>query len=190
MIISSDTIQPSGSTIDFKVSDIKRSELNSNGLLNGILGTDDRNLIQRVMITSNAVTNGTTVIPLDDTIPQITEGVQFLSASITPKSSLSELHIKYQLILANSVANTLIATLHRVGSNDALSVSYTYQATINTSTTINNFWKGAFSTTSELTFTVRGGGSAAGTTTNNGVSGTTRRFGGISNSYIVIEEYL
>jgi hypothetical protein len=43
---------------------------------------------------TGAVATGTTTIPLDDTIPQNTEGTEFMTLAITPTSSTNKLKIE------------------------------------------------------------------------------------------------
>src|SRR5690242_11567041 len=64
-------------------------------------------VIQSVTASFSAVATGTTVMPGDDTIPQNTEGIQFMTASITPLLSTSKLQIEVVALAANSVANDI-----------------------------------------------------------------------------------
>lgn len=64
-----------------------------------------------------------TVIPLDDTIPQQTEGVEVLTCSITPQSATSTLIVEVSANLAedtNTTAGALIAAIFRDSGADAL----------------------------------------------------------------------
>ncbi|NGO63965.1 hypothetical protein G6N76_09790 [Rhizobium daejeonense] len=46
--------------------------------------------------TANAdITGASAVIPVDDSVPQITEGVELISVTITPKSTTNKLRIRY-----------------------------------------------------------------------------------------------
>ena len=47
-------------------------------------------LLQTVSYQTGAVATGTTIIPFDDTIPQITEGNEFMTLAITPRSATSQ----------------------------------------------------------------------------------------------------
>lgn len=53
-------------------------------------------------------TNGTTVIPFDNTAPLITEGTQFGSAAFTPVYATSHVHFDFSLNLDASANNTPI----------------------------------------------------------------------------------
>ena len=52
-------------------------------------------VIDSVIGTYAANTDISTVIPMDDSIPQIGEGVQIISVSLTPKSAANKLRIRY-----------------------------------------------------------------------------------------------
>ena len=50
-------------------------------------------VVQTVSTQTGAVATGSTVMPSDNSIPQITEGTQFLSRTITPTSATNILSI-------------------------------------------------------------------------------------------------
>ena len=56
-----------------------------------------RNVVQVVNVMDGALATGTTVMPTDDTIPQITEGDEYMSLAITPKNALNILVIEANL---------------------------------------------------------------------------------------------
>ena len=70
-------------------------------------------ILQIVHVTISAFASGTTIIPLDDTIPQQTEGDQYLTASITPKmvNSILEIEVVLNSTLQSTVAIVTIAAL-------------------------------------------------------------------------------
>lgn len=144
-------------------------------------------IIQTVATGVSAVATGTTTLPVDDTIPQNTEGDQYMTQAITPKSAGSLLRIEVianiqnntsslgaVAIFIDSVADALAVTALSVagtGYSDAYVLDHTYQNT----------------SIAAKTFKVRGGYIAAGTTTFNG-SGGLRKFGGVYNSVIRVTE--
>lgn len=145
-------------------------------------------LVQSVSYSTGAMTTGTTVMPLDDTIPQITEGTEFLTVAITPTSASNILEIEVLLNGANSAAtNNLIAALFQDSTANALTVSTIYMPSNNTITPIKLLHRMTAGTTSATTFRVRAGGNAAGTMTLNGAAGA-RYFGGALLSYIIVRE--
>lgn len=145
--------------------------------------------VQVVSTTYNAVATGTTILPSDDTIPQNTEGDQYMTQAITPKSTTNRLSIDANLMIANSAGvNEVSAALFQdstVAGLAAIAQTYPTASYIQNITLRYDMIAG---TTSATTFKIRAGGSGAGTTTFNGAAGS-RRFGGIVISSIRIIEY-
>lgn len=144
-------------------------------------------ILQEVIDVDGSVMTGTTLMPMDDTIPQITEGTEFLSLAITPISATSKLIIEVSINYSVSAAFFCSVALFKVGTSNALTAenNVKYTATY----PMNNDLKHELTSggTSEITFKVRAGPSNASTITVNGRSGA-RIFGGVMNSYIKITE--
>lgn len=156
------------------------------------LATDayvDRVAVQQIVSTvTGAVATGTTVIPFDDTIPQNTEGDQYMSLSITPKSATSQLKIDVIWCGShNSGVTTLTVALFQDSTANALAATFNTIGGTNYLTVLPLSYVMTSGTTSATTFKVRAGGSAAGTTTFNGQN-TARAYGGKLASCIVITE--
>jgi len=135
-----------------------------------------------------AMSTGTTTIPFDNTIPQITEGFQVMSLAFTPKKANSKLKIEVVTNQAASVATVVATAVFRDSTASAIASALgTFQAAAD-GTTINTCiaYIDAVST-AVTTFTVRIGSQNAGTTTFNGAVGT-QRYGGSLASSITIEE--
>lgn len=147
-------------------------------------------VIQTVTNYVSSVTTGSTVIPFDDTIPQNTEGDLYLTVTITPKNSANKLLIECLIYLANTAAGNqnLIAALFQDSTANALAVGSTFTAVASSVVPVRLSLTMDAGTTSATTFNIRGGGSAAGTTTRNGNSGT-RLFGGVLYSSLRVTEY-
>jgi hypothetical protein len=146
-------------------------------------------VVQRVSTSTAAVATGTTLIPMDDTIPQNTEGDQYLSLSITPKNTANILKIEALLNLSNSAANQFLsASLIQGSTANALSASSEFVETATGFTQVILQHTMTAGSTSSITFNIRAGANNAGTTTLNGQS-SARRFGGVLFSSIVITEY-
>lgn len=156
------------------------------------VGYVDRVAVQQYVIsTDNTVVANTSTIPYDDSIPQNTEGSQYLSVSITPKSATSKLIIKIEFnctitdvtqfavvaLFQDSTAGALKATgAGFVSSGGAVSmepVNLTYEMTSGT--------------TSATTFKVRAGTGGGTQLTMNGAGGS-RLFGGSCISFISVTE--
>jgi len=154
-----------------------------------VLANRGKAVAQVVTSASGAVATGTTVLPVDDTIPQITEGDQYLSLAITPQSATSLLEIDVECHLSSSIVTNICAALFQDATANALSATYHYEAAAGGIFPLVIKYIMTSGTTSATTFRVRGGGGGAGTTTFNG-SGGGRLFGGVLASRITIKEYL
>jgi hypothetical protein len=142
--------------------------------------------MQTVSTQSGAMATGTTTIPATDAIPTTSTGTEFMTCSITPKSATSTLYIEVTFNGAHSVVAVLCAALFQDSTANALAAAHA--PTIANGTANIRFTHRMISgTTSPTTFSVRAGGSAAGTTTFNGASAA-RRYGGVMASSIVITE--
>jgi len=146
-------------------------------------------VLQVVNYQTGAVATGTTTIPADDTIPQITEGNEYMTLAITPKSATSVLIVSVVFFGAGSVAGqqNISVALFQDATANALASVYTQTANTNAATTIPLTHKMTSGTTSATTFRVRAGLGAAGTTTFNGFA-SGRAFGGVAASSITITE--
>lgn len=143
---------------------------------------------QVVNTMSSAVSSGTTQIPYDDTIPQQTEGDQYMSLAITPISSTNKLKIEVVINLANSSSNSQVtAALFQDSTANALAAAMTVMSTSAGGGQIVFTHYMTSGTTSSTTFKVRAGPASAITTTFNGLSAT-RKFGGVMASSITITE--
>lgn len=138
---------------------------------------------------SSAVATATTSIPLDDTIPQNTEGTEYMTVSYTPKSATSTLEIKIVWEGDNSSASYhMIVALFQDSVANALAATTTFVGTTVRAVTIPLNYTTTSGTTSAITFRVRAGTDVGGTTTFNGRS-SGRLFGAIPKSSITVTEY-
>lgn len=145
--------------------------------------------VQTVSTMSSAVATGTTLIPLDDSIPQITEGNEYMTLAITPKSATNVLVISVKTSLANSAAAcNLIGALFQDATADALAATTVVSTGASNSSEIIFTHSMVAGNTTARTYRVRLGAQVAGTTTFNGRAGG-RLFGAIPKSSIVITEY-
>jgi hypothetical protein len=155
-------------------------------LASGGTGTVAANsVVQVVNYTTGALQSGTTVLPEDDTIPQITEGDEWFTLAITPKHADNKLLIQVVCNMGGDSALDTALALFQDTTANALAVSFWTSYSNNRIFTINHFMTAG--TTSATTFRVRGG-SNAGTTRLNG-RGAARRYGGVASSGITITEY-
>jgi len=173
---------PAGEVI--KIAAGKTLDLKSQGSVTMPTGS----VLQVVYFQTGAVITGTTNTPHDDTIPQITEGVEFMTLAITPKSATSILAIRSTALLSVAASRELTMALHVGTTVDALAatVQLVLTGADAISTLDHNVVAGV---TSELTFRIRVGQNGGATAiTLNGLSGG-RKFGGVAASGITITEY-
>lgn len=145
-------------------------------------------IVQVVNVQSGAVATGSTVIPIDDTIPQNTEGDEYLTLAITPTDAGHAL--KIDVVFQSSCdtsSRAVSAALFQDTTADALAAMQAWYLTGGGSGIITfSHWMTA-GTTSATTFKLRAGPNAAATITFNGGAGT-RQFGGVMASSLTITE--
>jgi hypothetical protein len=152
------------------------------------IGGSTSKFIQTVSTQTGAVATGSTAVPLDDTIPQNTEGTQFMSLSITPTSASSRLLIQVVANVTAASINALTTSLFVDSTADALASTYAVNRAAGDNFPIVFNHNMVAGSTSAMTFKVRCGGDGGATVTFNGSSGV-RRFGGVFASSITITEY-
>lgn len=139
---------------------------------------------------TGAVATGTATIPHDDTIPQSTEGNEYMSLAITPTSPANLLLVEsYAALITNSVVGRMAGAIFQDSNADALAAAQVRIETANTNWPLYVSKLVRAGTTSSTTFKTRYGNSAAGTTTFNGVSGG-RIYGGTAASFMRITELM
>lgn len=124
-------------------------------------------------------------IPADDTIPQISEGTQVLTASITPLFSTSKLRVRAQAAISeeSNVGDYLSIAIFRDSATDAIGASWAN--TLNSTSTLNTGTVCAEA--ASTTFSLRAGNNS-GTARLNGKPGGGRLFGGAQKTTLVVEE--
>lgn len=147
-------------------------------------------VIQRVSTQTGAVATGTTILPADDTIPQNTEGDQYMTLAVTPKNSSNILIIEtiaYAAGNAAAAADMMMALFQDSTANALATAKNTYSTAGGVNIFVLRHIMSA-GTTSATTFKIRIGIGVGGTTTFNGTGGA-RQFGGTFASGIMITEY-
>ena len=148
------------------------------------------NLGAILQITSTAVTavsSGTTILPIDNSIPQTGEGNAVFSLTITPKTATSIIYGFGAVIAAvqannddvgvaafkNTTANAIIAVAQRVVDSKAFTIPF--------------FFSNSPGTTAATTYYIRAGANTTSLCTLNGTNGT-RIFGGVAGSTLYLAE--
>lgn len=146
--------------------------------------------VLQVQRTDNgAVVTGTSVVPLDDTIPQFSEGTQLMNKSITCSSAANVVSVISQANLSYSTNVQVTMSMFQDTTSDALCTCSQNVEASNHCIVLGLLYFGKVGTVSSTTYRVRAGGASAGTLTFNG-SGGSRNFGGIMNSYLEIREIM
>ena len=171
---SGDTINiPSGATIT------------NSGTATGFGGGK---VLQVVNFQTGAVATGTTFIPMDDTIPQNTEGNEFMTLAITPQNASNKLIVNVSAMVSPSLSVFMIGALFVGTTSDALTAQlFDVSSNNNQGSNLNLTHYLTAGVTTELTFKVRIGLDRAGTITFNGRN-SARLFSTIPKSSMTIME--
>lgn len=137
---------------------------------------------------TGAVATGTTLMPFDDTIPQNTEGDQYMSLTVTPNNSSSTIIIDVLGFFGSAATQDFGMALFQDATAGALAVT-AMRLPVGATISMGLRHKMTAGTTSATTFKVRAGGNNAGTNTFNGTGGG-RIYGGVAASSITITEIL
>jgi hypothetical protein len=145
--------------------------------------------LQYVRSTDGAnATNTTPTMPQDNTIPQISEGIQFMSQAATASAVQNVWRINHSGLYSFSVGDNGFATalFQSVGGNNALAVVSAYSGAAGAIAVQQVITHDILTATvSANTFSIRAG-SGAGTM----VFNTTTTFGGARNSFLSVEEIM
>jgi hypothetical protein len=193
-----DTIQnASSATANLTLDTSGNATVGNNFTVTGTLSTSAKGItsaslpagavIQVVNYQTGAVATGTTLIPSDDTIPQNTEGDEYMTLAITPKSATSKLKIDVVGLFANSAVGALTSALFQDSTANAIAAMQANVTAVNVRVIATFTHYMTSGTTSSVTFKVRAGLNGAGTTTFNGTGGN-RLLGGVMASSITITE--
>ncbi len=152
------------------------------------LGSGTGTVVQVKNTQTGASATGTTVIPWDDTIPEKTEGDEYMTLAITPTSSSNKLRIDVVThFTASAVPVEMTVALFQDTATNALAAmgDLLSHATAGSATMFTHYMTAG--TTSATTFKVRAGCNTSVTLTFNG-SASSRKWGGVCASSITITE--
>jgi len=156
----------------------------------GVSNIADGNARNEVYRAYTEVATGTTTLPFDDTIPQNTEGVQFMIVGFRPTHENSKICIQAHANTANSNSGGgQTIALFQDSTANALKANGNQgdNATNNAPVPLSMFHEMKAAAVSFTEFKIRCGGNGAGTITFNGSSGA-RIYGGVMGSFIRIWE--
>jgi hypothetical protein len=144
-------------------------------------------VVQVKNYATGAAASGTTAIPNDDTIPQNTEGDEYLSVSITPTSAANYLLIFVNIFFSNGVFRFCSMALFQDTTANALAASGMHIDTDGYMGNMSLIHYMQAGTSNPTTLKVRAGNNGAGTfRLNSTIAG--RTFGGVASSSITVVE--
>jgi hypothetical protein len=187
---NSNIVTNTGATVTFAAGDsgvLRATAADVVELISFTRAVGGRAFVQEQSSFTGAYATGPNLIPFDDTIPQITEGDQYLAVAITPQNAGSEIEIEVTFCGAHSVNTNLTVALFQSGVSNALAA--VDQNSPGGMIVFSFKHKIAAGSTSARTYSVRAGGANAGTTYFNG-NGGTRYLGGVMASSITVKEIL
>jgi hypothetical protein len=146
--------------------------------------------IQQVSTAVVATSTGATTIPFDDTIPQITEGNEFITVTITPTSATNILEIQFDCTFAEEANNDSVLTV-AIFQDASAGAKYAKPFVLGPTAAMDYYpASGVFrmtaGTTSATTIRLRAG-LVTGTVRING-SGGARKYGGVLASTMIVRE--
>lgn len=182
--------EPSSATNNITLTSGGDTTISGNATVTGTLTFPPNagQVLQVVNFQTGEYLNGTTALPLDDTIPQNTEGDEYMTLTITPTSASSKLLIEVSAMLSVGAVKWVVGALFQDTHADALSAGYFYENTSGAGKelTIRHYMTAG--TTSATTFKFRAGAHTGGTTLALNGSTASRYLGGVAASSITITE--
>lgn len=164
-----------------------QSRLISDGANWQIFNRSFSKVVQEITSSSGSYATGSTQIPFDDTIPQVTEGDQYMSISFTPQNALSTLIVEVNAYFAAGSGKAIIAAIFRDGAVNALSAG-SYESFANNAFGVIVLRVAVTAnSTSPTVFTLRAGSNDGSTIDFNG-DNASRKFGGVSSTSWKITE--
>jgi hypothetical protein len=184
LVIGTDVLAPSGSGASL-------TSLNASNISSGTLAAarlPAGSILQVKNYQFATIFTTSTQIPLDNTIPQITEGGQFLTLAITPTSATSKLFIQINYFYAVNAAAHVTTAIFQDSTANAIAAQCTYLSVggENQQAAINYYMTSG--TTSATTFTARIGANNSNTVYVNGSNSGTVFYGGVGISSMTIME--
>lgn len=142
---------------------------------------------QVVSAVSNSSASTTNQIPTDNTIPQSSEGQEYMTLTITPKSASSTLIVEWQGFVSASALASVSAAIFRDSGTGAVAATLTTITTAGYGFIVTVSAKVSSGSTSASTFKIRFGPNNASTAYVNRFS-TGDVFGGVQTAFLKITE--
>lgn len=151
-------------------------------------------MVQRIDSAVPTASSGATAIPHDATIPQISEGTQLTTATITPTSTSNFFLLQAQIFFAPNpggvyTTGAIFVGIGGVPQANAIVAVSNYETNNNGTSIITLNRLIPISSTSQHIFELRYGNNAATTVYINSTSTISPLFGGVANSFLRVEEW-
>lgn len=151
------------------------------------LGSDSGRLVQSRSHVRGDYLAQNGIIPLDDTIPQITEGLEFFTiAAYAPLFVGSRVRLRALVNMTNSAQQGITGALFRAGTPDALAVA-SLAPVADTESQFAIEYEFIAASVAPFTYSLRFGSNASSLIRINGR--TVRNFGGAYSSWFRIDEW-
>lgn len=144
-------------------------------------------LLQQVKYETGSWASSSALIPMDDTIPQITEGTQVMSVSIVPKKANSKVTVEVKMFISGNGSNHSMVAIFKDSDPNAIASGLVTTSGSNYGLPVVMEKTVSLGDTSPHTFSVRMG-PYSGTMYMNGNS-SGRLFGGTFVSSITLKEH-
>lgn len=147
-------------------------------------------VIQTVRTFAGTVATGSTALPADNTIPQVTEGDSYMTQAIVPTSTPNLLEIEAQGVFAEATSTSRFGfALFRDATANALAAQLTTPGAAGAQFLARISYVTLATSIASTTFSLRAGNAAGNTATFNG-DASTQYYGGVMNSYIKVWEIM
>lgn len=170
---------------------ITRTGASGQSLLSGGAGTDASygwtGVVQRVVTATSSIVSGAPTTPLDNSIPQVTEGLEYLAVTITPKDASNILVVSATVFFSVTNAATITAHLHRASSADAISAVSSYTS-LNANNTVSLTHSFVANTVAAVPIQLRMGPNTASALRLNADNSGVQLYGGVAGSMISVTE--
>lgn len=144
-------------------------------------------IVQTVFASTGSLVTGATTIPMDNSIPQQSEGVEAITVAITPTDAGNDLLVEAGGFFAHNANSDITLALFRDATADAIGATMATPSTSDKCQGGSIAAKVAAGGTSATTFKLRAGSNGAGTLSINGRAAG-QLFGGVGYTWIKVTE--
>lgn len=147
-------------------------------------------IVQTIQTGNGTLVSTASIIPQDNTIPQITEGAQVLTGSITPIGRANVLDIDFNSVMSCDTTAPINVALFVDSTANAIGAVGANVSTGVTSVCVPLKHRRRSGGVASTTFSIRIGGTVGNTVSINSVSGTVSVFGGVCATSLNITELM